>query len=228
MPITEACSGLLFYFHHRWLCDRGTAVLQLLYRCRISLCRLEIFRKTNSLPGYGIKHERESRTPVGERLTRIESGRGNYRVGSRSGSFFVDSIDKPGFFKLVHKRKSTSRSGLTSTFPIVPLSITCWIPLIVGPGERSIMNRHPPSNQQLHEIEIAPLWQRGVDAKKSITRGFSLCSADAILIFNAIGAWRKNRFILADVAARKIRYRPISCTGSYRRYPAASSRLPED
>ena len=111
MPITEACSGLLFYFHHRWLCDRGTAVLQLLYRCRVSLRRLEIFRKTISLPGYGIKHERESRTPVGERLTRIESGRVIIGLGSRSGSFFIDSIDKPGFFKLVHKRKVNQPVG---------------------------------------------------------------------------------------------------------------------
>jgi hypothetical protein len=104
MPITEACSGLLFYFHHRWLCDRGTAVLQLLYRCRVSLRRLEIFRKTILLPGYGIKHERESRTPVGERLTRTESGRVIIGwVADRGHS--LDSIDKPGFFKRVHKRK---------------------------------------------------------------------------------------------------------------------------
>jgi len=79
MPITEARSGLLFHFHHRWLCDRGTAVVQLLYRCRISLRRLEIFRKTISLPGYGIKHERESPTAVCERLTKTAFGWGNYR-----------------------------------------------------------------------------------------------------------------------------------------------------
>jgi hypothetical protein len=64
------------------------------------------------------------------------------------------------------------------------------------------MNRHPPSNQQLHEIKIAPLWQEGLTLsrkkfpflKKRITRGFSLRSTDAILIFQRNWAWRKKSF----------------------------------
>src|SRR5690242_4774230 len=149
MPITEACSGLLFYFHHRWLCDRGTAVVQLLYRCRISLRRLEIFRKTISLPGYGIKYERESPTAVCERLTETAFGWGITGIGRQRPGLFLDRV-----------------------------------------------------------------YNRLTDGRLTIP--------------NALGLAKKNRFILIDGGARKIPCRPISCRGSYRRYPVASSRLPGD
>src|SRR6185503_20919409 len=63
------------YPHHRKLCDRGTAVVQLSYRGGVSSSALKFFRKTILLSNQSMKHERETPTAVGERLTRKELGR---------------------------------------------------------------------------------------------------------------------------------------------------------
>jgi hypothetical protein len=59
-------------------------------------------------------------------------------LGSRSGSFFIDSIDKPGFFKLVHKRKVDQPFGFDIYLSNRAAIDNLLNPLIVGRGERSM------------------------------------------------------------------------------------------
>lgn len=159
---------------------------------------VEIFEKTICSHTRQWSRKGESPTAVGERLTG-DGCAGNYKELLPDLAVILgNDIDEARSLEAIGQRKSCSRSGLISVVPRVRVMISCSL--------AGLKSSHQ-SDATSVETEWPLLWiasARFSSADKYMTT-YSCCSA-----------------------VRKIPFRPISCRGSYRRYLAASSRLPAD